>query len=261
MPDAPILVWILLGAGGFIAGSLGGLLGIGGGIVLIPLLRFGLGLSPAMAAGTSIMAIFFTTLGGSYRHIKQGHLQIRSVIPVIAAGIFSTVIFSYAFSWLALRGNLLDAGMGLVFLLIAGRMLWEGVHPPRNGKPDSSGSRTVPGSISQKGAIGLAGGALPGLLGIGTGGILVPAFVFWLRTPVRVAVAASLTCFCCNACVSATFKAAQGYINWTIAPPLAAGTFFGAMFGAILNRRFSPHRIKLLFGLLFTIVALKLILF
>ena len=112
MPDAPILVWILLGAGGFIAGSLGGLLGIGGGIVLIPLLRFGLGLSPAMAAGTSIMAIFFTTLGGSYRHIKQGHLQIRSVIPVIAAGIFSTVIFSYAFSWLALRGNLLDAEIG-----------------------------------------------------------------------------------------------------------------------------------------------------
>ncbi|MCK4342583.1 MAG: TSUP family transporter, partial [Phycisphaerae bacterium] len=57
---------------GLAAGALGGLLGIGGGIVLIPFLRFYVGLSPVYAAGTCVLAVFCTTLSGSYRHHKLG---------------------------------------------------------------------------------------------------------------------------------------------------------------------------------------------
>jgi uncharacterized membrane protein YfcA len=66
---------LMLFGGGLLAGTLGGLLGIGGGIVLMPMLRFLVGLSPAHAAGTCILAVFFTTLGGSYRHYKQGNVN------------------------------------------------------------------------------------------------------------------------------------------------------------------------------------------
>ena len=87
---------IMIG-GGVLAGTLGGLLGIGGGIVLMPILRFFVGLSPAVSAGTCIVAVFFTTLGGSFRHYKLGHVNIRSILPVIIAGGISTILFSLGF--------------------------------------------------------------------------------------------------------------------------------------------------------------------
>ncbi len=77
---------ILLGTG-LAAGTLGGLLGLGGGIILMPLLRFGFGLSPMYAAGTCVLAVFFTTLGGSYRHYRLGHVKFKPLLPVVAAGV------------------------------------------------------------------------------------------------------------------------------------------------------------------------------
>ncbi len=88
---------------GLAAGTLGGLLGIGGGIVLMPFLRFCVGLSPAYAAGTCIVAVFCTTLSGSYRHHRLGHVDIGSVLPVMAAGVAATAVFSFAFLWMSQR--------------------------------------------------------------------------------------------------------------------------------------------------------------
>ena len=92
-----IIDLITLTIAGILAGTIGGLLGLGGGILIMPILRFFVGLSPAYAAGTCIVAVFFTTLGGSYRHYKQGHINIRSIIPVITAGALSTMLFSLIF--------------------------------------------------------------------------------------------------------------------------------------------------------------------
>jgi len=69
----------MLTAVGFLAGVLGGLLGIGGGIVMMPILRLVVGLSPATAAGTCIVPVFFTSLGGSFRHYKLGHINFKSI--------------------------------------------------------------------------------------------------------------------------------------------------------------------------------------
>ena len=122
-------VWDLvpLFAGGFLAGTLGGLLGVGGGIILMPLLRFVVGLAPARAAGTCILAVFFTTLGGSYRHFKLGHLDIRSIVPVIISGAVTTAAFSLLFLSLSSRERYLDLGIGLVLSLISIRMILEGI--------------------------------------------------------------------------------------------------------------------------------------
>jgi len=101
---------------------------------------------------------------------------------------------------------------------------------------------------------------LPGLLGIGTGSILVPAFTFLMRTPVKTAMAASLVCFSFNAAISSAFKLAQGYVVLDVALVLCLGTLIGATLGAGLNRRFPSGTIKIGFGLVFGYVALKFIL-
>jgi uncharacterized membrane protein YfcA len=119
--------FIILIITGAFAGVLGGLLGIGGGIVLMPILRFVIGLSPAQAAGTCILAVFFTTLGGSFRHYRLRHINIKSILPVIVAGVVSTVVFSVFFTSLANKPNWLDLGTGLVFFLVSARMVIGGL--------------------------------------------------------------------------------------------------------------------------------------
>jgi len=245
---------------GLVAGVLGGLLGIGGGIILIPFLRYFVGLSPPAAAGTCVVAVFCTTLSGSYRHYRLGHVSIRSILPVICAGVVATAIFSLAFLWVAQWEQWLDTGTGFVFSLISLRMILEGICERRLQRPSGSNAAYMPGSLWHKFAIGAACGVLPGLLGIGTGGILVPAFSLLLRTPIKIAIGCSLACFSVNALVSSVFKLCQGSVNLPIAGPACLGTLVGAYLGANLNRGTPSSALKIMFGALFAYESLKLML-
>jgi len=249
---------ILLFLGGCLAGIIGGLLGIGGGVVLMPLLRFVVGLSPAHAAGTCIVAVFCTAAGGSFRHYRLGNLRLQPLLPIIAAGTLFTIAFSLLFNVISRDEHWLDLGVGLVFTLIAIRMIIEGLCRT-NGSPDIPEPRDIEGSRLRQFTIAGLAGALPGLLGIGTGAILVPAFHYWLKASIKVAVSASLACYCLFALVSSGFKYAQGFVALEVALPIGLGALVGANLGAILNKRFSPRVVKLLFGLVFVQVALKFI--
>jgi uncharacterized membrane protein YfcA len=235
----------------------GGLLGIGGGVVLMPLLRFGVGLSPARAAGTCILAVFFTTLGGSYRHYRLGHLNLRSLLPVIGAGIVATIVFSVLFRYLAVRERWLDLGVGIVFSLISIRMIYEGIPRSSKGANRETRGSEIPGSVPEKVIVGSAAGLLPGLLGIGTGVILVPAFAYVMDAPIKVAMGSSLACFSFNAFISSLFKLGQGFIDLRAALPICIGALMGANIGAVVNRRFPPRGLKLVFGVLFSFVSLR----
>jgi uncharacterized membrane protein YfcA len=125
---------------------------------------------------------------------------------------------------------------------------------------DPTGTDRLRGSLTHKLAVGAAGGALPGLLGIGTGGIMVPAFAFIMKAPIKTAIGCSLTCFCLNALVSAAFKCSQGYVALAVAAPACIGTLVGAQLGAIINRKAPSAGLKITFGVVFVCVSLKFIL-
>ncbi len=226
----------------------------------MPLLRFAIGLAPARAAGTCVLAVFFTTLGGSYRHYRLGHLNVRFIVPVILSGAVATAFFSLVFVSLASRERWLDLGIGLVLSLVSARMILEGI--PGFITPRAEAPRTAVhgGSLFQKVAIGGAAGILPGLLGIGTGVILVPTFTFALNMPIKIAVASSLASFCANSFISSSFKLAQGFIAFDVALPICVGTFVGSNVGAILNKRLRSSTVKLVFGVLFAFVSVQFIL-
>jgi len=251
---------IILIVSGFFAGALGGLLGIGGGIVLMPVLRLFVGLSPALAAGTCIVAVFFTTLGGSLRHYKLGHINFRSVVPVIIAGALSTVVFSLVFLYFTKRQRWLDLGTGLTFSLVSVRMIVEGWARLRKTKAQETQANEIEGSLPGKFAIGGVAGILPGFLGIGTGAVLVPAFALILRAPIKTAIGSSLICFCANAFCSSIFKFFQGFTMLNIAVPLCIGTLIGSNIGAILNKRFPSALLRIMCGILFLCVSFKYIL-
>ena len=250
---------IILVISGFFAGMLGGLLGIGGGIVLMPILRFFVGLSPAFASGTCVITVFFTTLGGAFRHYKLGHVNLRSILPVIAAGAVSTIVFSAFFPYLVRKPSWLDFGTGLLFSIISLRMIIEGL-TDRTGRKSKEGlETTMRSSVLAKMGIGALAGALPGLLGIGTGAVLVPAFTLVLGIPIKTAIGSSLTCFCVNAFLSSGFKLFQGYAVIQVALPLCLGALIGSNIGAVLNKRFPSPLLKIIFGLTFLYISFKYI--
>jgi uncharacterized membrane protein YfcA len=253
--EAKITLFLIFG--GLTAGMLGGLLGIGGGILIMPILRFGVGLDPAFAAGTCIVAVFFTTLGGSLKHFRLGHIDLRSILPVILAGLLSSLIFSIIFVYFTERDLWLDVATGVIFSCVALRMLWEGITDYRHKSYENDSVTGIQGSILGKVSIGGIAGIFPGLLGIGTGAVLVPAFSFALNAPIKIAIGSSLACFSLNALVSSTLKFSQGFVQISLLLPLCAGTLIGSRFGATLNGRFSSPLLKILFGAVFVYVACK----
>jgi uncharacterized membrane protein YfcA len=248
---------LLLFSSGIAAGMLGGLLGIGGGILIMPILRFAMGLEPAYAAGTCIVAVFFTTLSGSLKHFKLGHIDFRSILPILISGLLSTLVFSFLFFYVSKKGIWLDVATGFLFLFIALRMIWEGISEHFNKSIATASSSGIEGSIMAKATIGGMAGMLPGLLGIGTGAILVPAFAFALQAPIKIAIGSSLACFSLNAFVSSLLKLFQGFVQIDMIVPLCFGTLIGARIGAALNGKLNAPVLKLLFGLVFIYVDSK----
>jgi len=253
-------VWPVMLAVGFTAGLLGGLLGIGGGVVLMPALRFFVGLSPAAAAGTTVAAVFCTTLGGGIKHYRLGHVPLRDLWPVIASGAASTMAFSALFLQLARREHWLDLGIGIVFSALSLWVIYDVLARGKGVTGDETAAGTIRGTKTGKIAWGLAAGVLPGLFGIGTGAILVPAFRYFFRSPVKVAIGSALVCFCANALISAVIKCAQGYVDISTALPVCLGCLAGSQLGAAINHRAPSRLLMLLFGLAFLWVAARFIL-
>jgi len=226
----------------------------------MPMLRFVVGLSPAYAAGTCILAVFFTTLGGTYRHYKLGNVNTRSILPIIISGAVATIISSLAFLYLSRQERWLDLALGVIFSLVSLRMIAEGIPGLIRENKNERADNEIRGTVRKKVFLGTLAGVLPGLLGVGTGVILVPAFTYLLNAPIRAAIAASLTCFSVNAFISSAFKYRQGFIDLDVASVICLGTLLGANLGAILNKRVSSRTLKFVFGLVFSYVSLKFIL-
>jgi uncharacterized membrane protein YfcA len=169
------------------------------------------------------------------------------------------VVSSLLFLALTMRAQWLDLGVGVVFIVISVRMISEGVDRGKRNREHATESNVVRCTLGRKLGVGAVAGALPGLLGIGTGGIMVPAIIYMCRTTIRTAMAASLACFFVTALISASFKLGQGFIDLQAAPPLCLGALLGAHLGTSLNSRAASSTLKLLFGSVFTIVSLKFI--
>ncbi len=173
---------------GTVAGTLSGLLGIGGGIVVVPLLHtlflyYGIHGTSLMhsAIATSLAIMLFTTSSSAYAHYRQGHLQLSlfyRFVPGLIVGAFLGALVAQSLS----SGNL-QAVFSLFLLLIALR-LWISPHKEKQALPSRLGLNGVSMSI----------GALGGLLGIGGGVLSVPYVMrFKISTAAAVALGALLS--------------------------------------------------------------------
>lgn len=253
-------ILIACSALGIVAGILAGMLGIGGGVVIVPALIFILGIQdfPAeylviSAVATSLCTIIFTSISAARAQIRR-----QAVDWQIFRGWSLTVVLgSFASGFIAahIPATVLEIGIACFLLLVALIMLSRWVPDP---------SRTMPGRPGTAG-LGLFSGTLSGLAGIGGGNVMVPLMVFF-NVPMQRAVATSSTLGFPLALVGTLGYAVSGWntniTDWSLgyvyvpaAASIALFTVLTAPLGVALSHRIPAATLKRGFGAFLLLVA------
>jgi hypothetical protein len=111
---------------GILAGVVGGLLGTGGCALMMPVIRFGFHFDPALAVGTTLTAVVFTAGSGAFQHIRMGNVDRQTAWVTGGSGVLGVIIGSIVFGYIKPYGELIDLIIGIAFLLVTLRMLYEG---------------------------------------------------------------------------------------------------------------------------------------
>lgn len=254
------LLYLLLGAG---AGVLAGLFGVGGGLIIVPVLVFSFaaqGFEPAilthLAVGTSLATIIFTSINAVLEHQRKGAV-LWPVFIWMTLGILLGAGIG-ALTAAAIQGPLLQKIIGVFALCIALQMALE--LKPKPG-------RAVPGKFGLAAAGSVIGWA-SAIFGVGGGSLTVP-FLTWRSVPMQQAVATSSACGLPIAAAGALSFMLIGWDHpqlpaWSLGfvyLPAMAGIALTSMvfarFGARLAHRLSPRLLKRLFALLLFCVGLS----
>lgn len=112
---------------GLVGGLIGGLLGTGGCAVMMPVLRFWLHYPAATAVGTTLTAVVFTATSGAVQHIRLGNVDKKTALVTGLSGVIGVIIGSFIFGYIKGYGELIDFILGIAFLIVSLRMLYEGL--------------------------------------------------------------------------------------------------------------------------------------
>ncbi len=213
----PVLLAALLAAG-LAAGFLSSLFGIGGGIILVPVLHYVLGFEWHAATALSLAVIVVQSPTGIYHHARRGAVSWPLAVPLAAGGLAGVFLGA----WLEPR-----LGVPWLKLLFALLMALAAVRLARAPRPHAEHPRS-PVVLA---ALGVASGVVAKLLGIGGGLLTVPVLAL-LGVPVHVAVGSSLVPVFTNAAVATGINLADGLALLRLAPPLIVGGLAGVPLGA-----------------------------
>lgn len=233
---------------GLATGVLSGMFGVGGAVISTPGIRL-LGVAPLEAVGTTIPAIFPSAVSGSLRYHREGLLDPRVIAVVAITGTAAAVGTSFLSHVVPGDGHWLMVMTAVVILWTARRVARVGDPDPALEAPPR---RDTPWRLA---VAGVGAGSMSGLLGLGGGVILVPAFLEWIRLPIKRAVANSLTCVGLLALPSGATHAFLGDIDWAFAIPLAVTVVPGARLGAHLAITTSDRALRITVALGLAVIA------
>lgn len=245
---------ISLAAGGFLAGLVGSLMGLGGGLVAVPFLNLLLGVPMHQAAAAGLVSTLAVSCGAAGRYLRQaGLVDIYLALELELAAAAGGLAGGY------LVGFLGGASLQILFACV---LTYSGFQILRRARaPGPSGEKGAPaGSWRKPLALGLCllAGLLAGLLGIGGGLVVVPVLYLVLGLPFKSATATSNFMMGLTAVPALCGFVARGDLQLGLAGPLAAGVLAGATLGAWLMPRLGSRWLKLAFSLLLLVTAAEM---
>lgn len=255
-----MLTTFLLFAAGLLIGTLGTLIGAGGGWMIVPLLLFGLHFSPQQAVGTSLAVVFLNAFSGSIAYMVQGRVLYRMglafAVATIPGALLGATLVQYLGSrWFTLLFALFLLGMA--FLLHKGRTF--GGATPRHPTPEELRSLNSP--VMRSGIVlSFLVGVISSLFGIGGGIVHVPFLIVILGISVHAATATSHFVLAITSLAGTLIFLRNGQVAITIAAVMGAGVLLGAQAGARLSTRMPSEPIRRILAAAVTVFALGLIL-
>lgn len=230
---------------GLLAGGLGALLGIGGGVIVVPFLVLFLKLPIRVAIGTSFLAVLATSLSSASSYLQTDLCDVKAALSLEFATVAGAITGAYGAGLVSPR--FLEGAFSLLLFYVSGRMLLKREKKGEDQAPEdsSSGKRTLFAQTAS-----FAAGIVSGSLGVGGGIIKVPMLHYILRFPMRKAVATSSFMIGITVAASTVIFTMRGDVAPLVAGPLIAGIFVGAKVGARLMPRVKDEVLKKAFALL-----------
>lgn len=247
---------LLMIAGGAAAGAFGSLLGLGGGILIVPVLTLGFGLDLRQAVGVSLVSVIMTSSvsAGVYleRHVADLRLGMRlELFTAVGALVGGSIAFLIDERWLSVL-------FAVLLGYVATSMLRADGAPGE--EPGSAGSTYEVRNL-RLGVVGATGaGVASALLGIGGGIVKVPLMHLAMGVPLRVATATSNLMVGITAAASAVIYLIRGEIDPFVAGPTAIGVFLGASLGSRVAHRIDVRVLRWLFVVVLLYTAVQMLL-
>jgi uncharacterized membrane protein YfcA len=258
-----VLVGLLMVAGGAFAGVFGSLLGLGGGVLIVPLLTLGFGLPLRDAVGVSLVCVIMTSSAAAGVYLERHTANLRlgmslELFTAIGALLGGSIAFLLDERLLSLLFAILLAYVAVTMLRAGRRAPSE---PPAGEMIDAAAAVDA---MPDKGlAIGVVGsfgaGIVSALLGVGGGIIKVPLMHLAMGLPLRVATATSNLMIGITAAASAVIYALNGGIDPYVAGPTAIGVFLGASAGSRIAHRIQLRYLRLLFVVVLGYTAFQML--
>jgi hypothetical protein len=255
-----------------LAGFLGSLTGLGGGIIITPVLTLALGVDIRYAIGASLVSVIATSSGAAAAYVREGFsnirigmfLEIATTLGALGGALLATkmptssisIIFGLALLYSAYassRPRHLHLGDCRPDPL-ATRLKMNSVYPTNDG-PVGYCPQAVPTGFS----LMFGAGVLSGLLGIGSGAVKVIAMDQAMRLPFKVSTTTSNFMIGVTAAASAGVYLSRGYINPGLAMPVMLGVVSGSLVGARVLAEVKTKWLRIVFGVVIAIMALEMI--
>jgi len=267
-----LLFSLIVLAGSFLAGLVGSLTGLGGGVIIIPMLTLLFGVDIHYAIGASLISVIATSSGAAAAYVKEGISNIRigmfleiattlgavggAVLAVYAptqiiAVIFGFVlIFSAALSFKKKNQILVQTPAGK----LANVLKMNSSYPTPKGEIKYA-AHNIPGGFFMMAVAGI----ISGLLGIGSGALKVIAMDNIMKLPFKVSTTTSNFMIGVTAAASAGIYMQRGYINPGLSMPVVLGVIGGAFLGSKILVKSETKWLRILFAIIITFLAIQMI--
>lgn len=263
-----ILIWL----GSIVAGFLGSLTGLGGGIVIIPLLTLVFGVDIKYAIGASLVSVIATSSGAAAAYVKEGFSNIRIGMFLEIATTVGALLGAFLALQLSTPTIAIIFGVVLIYSAyisskprskdvslnkpdwLAARLRMSGTYPTQDGLKSYSAA-SVPTGFG----LMFIAGTLSGLLGIGSGAVKVLAMDQAMKLPFKVSTATSNFMIGVTAAASAGVYLNKGYIDPGLTMPVMLGVLLGSSLGARHLFGAETKKLRVVFGIVIFVLALEMI--
>jgi uncharacterized protein len=263
---------LLVALGSWIAGFLGALTGLGGGVVLVPLLTLFFKVDIRYAIGASLVSVIATSSGAAAAYVKEGFSNIRIGMFLEIATTLGALLGAFLATKVPAAAIAIIFGLVLVYSAYLskrprGKPLGEETPDPLATRLRLNGSfptpegirnycvRRVPAGFS----LMFGAGALSGLLGIGSGAVKVLAMDQAMKIPFKVSTTTSNFMIGVTAAASAGVYLSRGYIDPGLAMPVMLGVLAGSVVGTRVLMKAETEVLRIVFSLVIVVLGLEMI--